>query len=245
MIDREQQLAVYRAQTENVRALGKAWTQVERAINEALRKDNRDVAGGLTKCLALVFSAWAESNFSKIIHTPYGFELDEIEQIKNTWSQSGIGEGWKTALEVALRKAPSRGKSNYLPNIRLTITRIIELYAIAPSLVRNKLAHGQWAITLNRENTRVNQDLTLTVCNIDCVQVDRWREAHRILAEMMETLIESPERAFHRDYWGAIARLETELVRRETWTIDTKLARLRPKPVLSRQNGSAAASSGG
>ncbi len=47
-----------------------------------------------TKILALVFSAWAEARFSKLIHTPYGFDLNEIRQIKAAY------EFWRELLRT-------------------------------------------------------------------------------------------------------------------------------------------------
>jgi hypothetical protein len=230
VIDRAIQLAVFRAQTTNVQEQESAWTQLERAINLELRRNNLFGASLLTKSLALLFSSWAEANLSKLIHTPFGFEISEIEEIKRTWSESGVGDAWKKTLELGLQRASNNSKSNYLPNIQQAVMRLVQTYAIDPALLRNKIAHGQWKIALNRDNTAENAGLTKAIASLNCVDVDRWRMAHKILASVIEALIESPDGAFHRDYWPSIASLQEELRRRENWTLDTKVAQLRKKP---------------
>ena len=81
-MNREEQLNIFRAQTANVREIVKTWKHVKRTINRELVGGNPTSATLHTKLLALVFCAWSEANFSKLIHTPHGLELVEIQQIK-------------------------------------------------------------------------------------------------------------------------------------------------------------------
>jgi hypothetical protein len=233
-MERSDQLQVFKAQTQNVRELEKAWGHLLRSINRELVRDNLVSAALHTKLLALVFCAWSEANFSKLIHTPYGFTTDEIEQIKSH-GKSNITRGWEKCLELGLRRIESSPRSNYLPNIRQAVGRIITKYVQEPSLLRNKIAHGQWVIALNRDNDALNNDLTHQVNNTDCVKLDMWREVYKGLSNIVEALIESPNRSFHRDYWIELGKLDQLIIDRQRWSLGEKINQLKEKHSHRRQ----------
>lgn len=200
-MDENDRLAIFRAQTINVRKLEQVRAYLNRSINYGLRKGDAVSVVVHTRCLALVFCAWVEANFPKLIHTPYGFTLNEIEQIKREGDRTrSVESAWQKAVELGLRRIQSSPKSNYVPNRRQALSGLVQTHVVEPSLLRNKIAHGQWEIALNRDNTAVNLDATNAIRNLDIVTLTRWFETHRYLALIVEALIESPNRAFHRDY---------------------------------------------
>ena len=232
-MDRDTQLVLFQAQVKNVRELDKAWTHIKRSINTALTKDNQASAVIHTKLLALVYSAWLEATFSKLIHTPYGFELNEISQIKDACiSRRGyrgnIVNAWKKCVDIAVSRIDS-GKSNYKPNIRQKLNRLIKEYVEDPSLLRNKIAHGQWSQALNSDNTGINNQLTESIATIDVVKLDVLRDACKGLCEIVEALIESPERSFHRDYWIILSELEEHLSKTANYSLADKITKLKSK----------------
>jgi hypothetical protein len=234
-MDNTERLAVYRAQTENVRTLNQAREQIKQAINYAIRKGNLTSRIVQTKVFALVFCAWVEANFSKVIHTPYGFTLDEIRQIKEVYQSVNLEAGWKKCIELAVRKISNPRRSNYIPNIERKIHSLIDEYVVAPSQIRNKIAHGQWAKALNSRNTKENNTLTKELEALDVVVISKWFRVHEHLLNIIESLIESPNRAFHRDYWKQIAELEEFLKESKSWSIDEKIKKLQKKPILRPQ----------
>lgn len=226
-MNRHEQLIVFKAQVKNVQELDAAWKQVKRSINRDLIKDNHPAVRIHTKLLALVYCAWLEASFSKLLHTPYGFDLLEIEQIKAA-SRNSIVKAWEECIAVAVLRVSS-GKSNYVPNIRQKLNRLIKEYVEEPSLLRNKVAHGQWIEALNRGNTAVNDDLTGTISTLDVVKLDVLHDASKGLYEIVEALIESPERTFHRDYWLLLSKLEGHLNRTATFSLADKVRKLKSK----------------
>lgn len=226
-MDRIQQLKVFQAQVRNIKELDAAWRQIKKTINIGLVQDKLDSARIHTKTLALVYCAWSEAVLSKLIHTPHGFELNEIEQIK-TAQKASIVAAWKKCIELASVKVGSRGGS-YVPNIRQHVNRLVSTYIEEPSLVRNKVAHGQWVVALNRENTDANINISQQVNDLNVVQLDTWREAFLGLAEIIEAMIESPDRAFHRDYWPIVTRIEAHLEKTASYSLETKIALLKAK----------------
>lgn len=232
MMDDAGKLAVYQAQVENVRALESSIRQIRLNINSALRHNQPSIANSLTKVYAILFCAWAGANFSKVIHTPYGFSIDEILQIQ-TAKSGGIAAAWKMTVELGIRHL-NASRGNFQPNARLKLFRSIEAHVYDPSLLRNKLAHGQWVVALNRTNDDIQGELTTRIQELDIIKVDGWRSCHQHLAQMIETLIESPKKAFVRDWWGAVVDLDNEMEQASQKTLAEHIARLRAKEERTR-----------
>lgn len=229
-------LSIFRAQTSNTRALRATMGHVRRSINFALRTNDEATAVSFTKLHALTFCAWAEANFSKVIHTPHGFSLNEIEQIKNARADRGIGEAWKKAVSLGVRHLDAR-RGAFTPNTTQRLERAIDAYVIDPSQLRNKLAHGQWLIALNRDNDAIQQDLTNKIADMDTVKIGGWATVHAVLAEAVETLIESPKKAFMRNWWNFVVALEDEMKSAVANTLDEHIKRLRDKDARTNAHG--------
>lgn len=227
-MDNAARLAVYQAQCANVRALEVARKQVKRAINEALRSGNAVAVEVHTKALTLVFCAWVEANFSKTIHTPKGFSLVEIAQIKAAIRSGSIVDGWEACIRLAMQKSAAK-KSNFTSNARQKLNSLVSLFVKNPSLIRNKIAHGQWSHALNRENTNTNAIITADIQALDHVKIEIWFDCQKILCEIVELLIESPNRAFMASYWGMVQKLEQIPVARAGWDLQSKKLKLKPK----------------
>ena len=219
---------VFRAQTTNVQELERAWKLLNRQLNAQMVANNPSAALIDTKLLALLYSALAEATFSKIIHTPHGLSLDYIDQVKAAITSNGVKAGWIKSIELALHNVAA-SKSNHGPNIRLRLKRLVEAYIFDPSLIRNKLAHGQWKIALNRGNDAVNAELTAQLRALDVITLYRLKEALKSLAEIVEDIIESPNKAHLRDFWTRIHAMQAKQHEMSQWTLEKKLAQLRKK----------------
>lgn len=227
-----QQLEVFRAQTENVRALQLAWSDINRQINAAILAKNQRAIISFTRILAIVYCALAEAIFSKIIHTPHGLSLDGIEQIKAKSNANGVKSGWSKCAELSLRSV--EGKGNHAPNVKKKLDTLIDKYVFDPSLIRNKIAHGQWSIALNRENTAKNVDLTREIERLDVVELYRRKNALERLSAILEDIIESPKKAHPRDYWQHMVEFEAEQEKMQAWTIEKKINSLFRKKSFSK-----------
>lgn len=225
---------IFRAQTENVRELDAAWRHINRTINDALRTDNTKLASFQTRMLSLVFCSYAEATFSKLIHTPHGLSSDEIQQIK-TKGKKDIVEAWLKCLDLSTSKIESSA-SNHIPNIVQSISRLIQEYIREPSLLRNKIAHGQWKISLNRENTAVNPDLSQKIRELTAVDLQRYKTAFDRLSAIMEDIIESPNKAHWKFYWDHVTEFENEQNEMSARTLDDKVALLKKKTQYHKQH---------
>jgi hypothetical protein len=66
--------------------------------------------------------------------------------------------------------------AGFRQNRRQEIERLVKEHVVEPSLIRNKIAHGQWEIALNRNNSAVNPAITAAIQQLDIVVIDRWFE---------------------------------------------------------------------
>jgi hypothetical protein len=98
-----------------------------------------------------------------------------------------------------------------------------------PSVLRNKLAHGQWVIALNRENDAIQEEYTARIKELDVVKISAWIAGHEVLASLVEHLIESPKKAFMRDWYQYVVDLEQEMIEAERRTLKDHVARLLSK----------------
>ena len=74
-----------------------------------------------------------------------------------------------------------------------------------------------------------NKDLTKKVQEINVVDLAVWKVAFSCLNNIIECLIESPDRAFHRDYWQELSKFEVHLSKTEKWTLESKIEKLKRK----------------
>lgn len=224
----QQRMEVFRAQTTNVQELERSWKHINRQLNALLLTSNYVAVQVNTKILALVYCALAEALFSKILHTPKGLTLDEIEQVKAATKSGGVKEGWIKCVELSMRSVHG-AKGSHGPNVKQRLQRLIEKFIFDPSLLRNKLAHGQWCIALNRENEAVNVQLTSELSALDVVEIYRRKSALQRLSAILEDIIESPNKAHHRDYWDHMDKFENDQQEMAAWSLAKKVEQLQAK----------------
>lgn len=226
-MDQVQRLEIFKAQVRNVRALRSAMRQVHRSANRALRLNDKASSEAFTRIYAMLFCAWAEANFSKVIHTPYGFTLDEIDQINHA-KTNGISVAWKKCVELGAGRLDAK-RGRFKPNTIQTLNSAIDSHVLDPSLIRNKLAHGQWVAALNRDNTALNPEMTNSLNQLNLTHIGGWIECHQILADIVEHLIESPKKTFVRDWYRYVLELEERMKAAEERTLQDHIAKLLDK----------------
>jgi hypothetical protein len=218
---------IFQSQTENVRELEKAWKHTNSIINEAYRSSDLSTAAFQTRMLALIFCAYSEAMFSKLIHTPCGFSTAEIETIKSK-AKRNIYQGWLECLSVVTDKINTTDEE-YRSEIVNDVAELIESYIKEPSEVRNKIAHGQWKVALNSRNTAINLDATAKVQAINIVDLTIYKSSFSKLSTIMEDLIESPNHAHWKFYDKNLTEYRNEQLRMASWTLEDKINRLKPK----------------
>ena len=213
-------LVFYKAYSTNVRDFLIAEKEIRRTINRALKENKKNTVKIQTKLYALLYSTYSESSFMKMILTPYGFEQEFVDEILN---QSSIQEKWSKALELAFKKFKSQSKGSEIPNKKLELKKIIQEFIVEPSVIRNKVAHGQISVALNRKNGAINFDLTKRIEDLNVVYVYRLFEVNKSLVSIIEDLIESPEKAHYMYYFQKYQKMQTFISKSSSWNIESKL----------------------
>lgn len=224
---------LYVLQSKNVRRLKQVQTNLVKDINFYLKKNNDFQVEIKSKLLALLYCTLSEAQFIQIVHTPDGFTSTEIETIKAA-KKSNIADSWTTMIDLAMDKVGDWRNVSDLEARRNSLHKIISDFVTTPSILRNKIAHGQWEFALNRENTKENKDLTTDLNNLDVVMITKWFDVHQFLGLIIRDLIQSPKKGFHNNYWTNLTDLEQYLLTSSSWTLETKKQKLQLKPI---QNG--------
>lgn len=222
---------LYKIQTHNVRELNKAWKETTRLINEFYRTKNVRAVKVQTKLLALLFSAYTEAIFSKLIHTPYAISEEEIEDIKNKFNSNSY-DGWKRCLNKMVDKITNKSDSDK-EKIKTDVRNILNVYIKQPSEIRNKLAHGQWSIALNSSNTQKNIDITERIDKLDVVKLEIYKKSFDLMVLIIEDLVESPNKAHIDHYDDRLKSFNSEQARMAQWTLQGRIQKLAPKPATN------------
>jgi hypothetical protein len=231
LMTNEEILNIYMLYSENVRALSKAKDGMIKDINFQIRRSDNFQVSIKTKMLALMYSTWSEAQFLQIAHTPNGFMYTEIVKIKGQKKRFGIANGWHYMLKLALQKVGDKSKSKDLERRLETLLTIVEKYIEEPSIIRNKIAHGQWVVALNRENTSKNEHLTDQLEELDPIIIEKRFEIHKFLGFIVRDLVQSPKAGFHKHYWTNIVNLETFMKKTQNWSLESKREKLIIKPI--------------
>ncbi len=210
----------YQAYVTNVRDFLLAETEIRRIINRSSKTGKSTTVKVQTKVYALLYSTFSEANFMKMILTPHGFDQNYYEEILR---QESIQEKWLKCLELAFIKFKTHSKGSEVPNKILGLRKIIEKYVVDPSILRNKLAHGQLSIALNSKNTNLNPQATNQIQNLDFITVYKWFQINQMLCCIIEDLIESPEKAHYNQYYTKFQELEGFISRSKDWTLESKM----------------------
>lgn len=210
----------YQAYVINVRDFLIAEKDVRRTINRSLKTGKKDTATIQTKLYALLYSTYSEASFMKMILTPHGFEQSYVNEILR---QESTQDKWLKCLHLAFLKFSKNEKGSEAPNKTLELRRIIQKYIVDPSIIRNKIAHGQLTIALNNKNTSLNPVLTNQLSELGFVSVYRWFEINKSICSIIEDLIESPDIAHYNQFAVKIEYLKAFIKKTEKWTIESKL----------------------
>lgn len=222
--------SIFSIQTDNVRALEKAWEQGNRLLNESLRSQNQDAISIQTKLMALLFSSYTEAIFSKLIHTPHALTEFEINSLKSEFKSNSY-KGWVKCLKVVVNKITTK-EQPYKDKVIVDVTTLLQNYIKEPSEVRNRMAHGQWITALNKDNTRINEALSTKIRMLDIITLTRYKNSFTLLSLIIEDLIESPNKAHINTYQDKINKFNQEQIKMSSWTLAGRINKLKPKPRL-------------
>jgi hypothetical protein len=228
---------LYQGWVDNVKRLKKAKSNINRLINIEIklsktlpsgdiRQTDLEKISDLTKSAFLIYSSYTEANLLRLIHLPNSFESAEVKAIIKA-KQNNIINGWFKAIQLASNKNNvSIVGGSTIAMCEQSLQGIINSYLRDPSLIRNKLAHGQWSTAYNRNCSSLNSNPMVEPNNLDIAKIDGWYLIFDKLAELLKQLIQSPNQGFAVQYSQLIQEINTIAIEVQSWNLITKRARL-------------------
>lgn len=214
-------------QSQNVRNLLKTKKIFIKDINETNRIGKDRELKVKTNLLALLYCTYAEAVLYQIVLTPYGITKSQIEDIDN---ESSVGTIWKKLINIGFKMIPNYANSNDLKQREGFIINFIDDFIVPPSLIRNKMMHGQWVVALNRNRTKLNNETTINIDNLDYVKIGTWFKSLETVSKIVRELIQSPTKGFHNSYWPLYLRVREDIEKSKNWTYLSKRNLLKNKP---------------
>jgi hypothetical protein len=195
---------LYKAHVQNLRAVDSACTQVYRQLKQCLAGTQDVAASALLKTLTLLLGAWSEVRLLKLIYEPQGFS--DREQTRILGAASKIDQ-WRQSIEVGFRRSYSVPRAELSP-ASLPATayfRYQEMVSLVDNdlrpiiEIRNKLAHGQWARTLNNQMDDISPEMMAILNTENALSANFKKRILESLSRIVHDLVTS-ERAFDRDF---------------------------------------------
>lgn len=198
-------IEVYKACTKNVKELKKQRGILEKLLKQAIRDNKKENIQFYTYLYALLYSSFAEVSFVKLINTPYGFNEAEIKTIMRC---GNLEEKWIKCFELAFSKIENTVNQGEIANKKKKLRKLLDEYIIAPSELRNKIAHGQWIVCLNNDCAAINDDTSNKLSQLDAFTIMKEFKIYAIFAQCIEDLIESPFKTHPHQFYQRITEIE-------------------------------------
>lgn len=207
-------LKVHAANRKQVR---KGITQLDRNLNTALMREQKELAGVHIRCLLILWVSWLESHLNVLLHSANKLTYDERRAIVGAGSEA---QRWSEMLDILFRKHYLQGKQRALTKVALGATayyRYTELSSILANdiasfiEIRNCLAHGQWHAALNNAGTAKNHETTRKLWTLSKQDILLAKGIIQHFAWTMTDCACSKSR-FEERYDSLIKRIETSRI---------------------------------
>jgi hypothetical protein len=180
----------------NKSQLKKAISQQNLILNNAIKSENKLQEYLSIRIYLMLYTAWLETTLNLIIYY-YNTQINDYDR-KNILAESSQEKKWKKLIDTSFRNQYlNRKTSKNLDLVDLghsaynRYTYLIDLLENEITVfigIRNKLAHGQWAVALNNEGTDKTQDITTklwTLTKKDCMTLKNYANNFSHLIEML------------------------------------------------------------
>ena len=207
---------IFQLMTINVKSgYNKHRKQLLRQLNRCLANNDLPAVNSLTISFALMFSTWAEAQFMQVLHTPNFLQDNDIQDaikknIENRWTHL-LDKGFERVQEDQSIKDARKAE----------IATIIKKHTVEASLIRNKLAHGQFQIALNTRWTNKNEADCTKIARLDFVKVDYLFKIQQVIGFLVRDLAQSPDNShlrFFEQHKDRLSNLEHEMAQRSHTT---------------------------
>ena len=224
---------LYRAHVRNLRAVDSACVHTYRELKRCIVTKQFTAVNALLKTFTLLIGAWSEVRLLKLIYEPNGFQNADRARILGVNAKI---DQWKLSLEIGFRRrynipnaALSRQSLPLTAHLRYQeITSLIESDLRPIVEIRNKLAHGQWARTLNNEMNDISQNMMALLNTENALSANFKKHIIEVLSRIVNDLVVGGP-AFDRDFDSHYQILEQTRTNLHTRNYDQWAKSLRHK----------------
>lgn len=229
---------LYKYHVANLRTVETALDRIALSLRAAISVDESKTVSAFVFLYALILGAWQEVRLRKLLYEPNGFTDTEKKIIQ---SKQTVLKEWLAALELAFRKQYQIPRAR-LSARNLTFSAFSRYHALKEMLtedlqsiilVRNKLAHGQWAYQLNSQGTGIAQDQMKALQTENLLSLQFKRSLVSSLCNTIHDLVVSRQ-TFERDFDQHYQQVEGTRRNLHTRKYDKYAAQLRLKSERGR-----------
>lgn len=190
---------LYKFSVQNLQSVEIGLTHVERQLRACLKSGDDVASKTFSSLYLLLIGVWSEARFRKLLHEQNGFSDGNRENIA---AYSSKLEQWKCALKIGFEKKYNKSIDRIPKTAKL---RYLEMETVLESElkgvieIRNKLAHGQWAIPLTNREDDISVPQKTMIENENYLK-SKFR--YKMLGHFSDALhdLVSSENAFERDF---------------------------------------------
>ncbi|MGI2107371.1 hypothetical protein ACRN9A_19770 [Shewanella frigidimarina] len=210
-----------KAHSKNRAKIKKAITQLNRSLNQAIKENKKELEHANVRMIIIMYAAYLESTLSYLL---YSYETQiKIQSVNYILDKRSEYDRWAGFIEFTFRRNFLAGKRKALNLVNLKhtnfqrytyITELLDNDVRAIIEIRNKLAHGQWAIAFNSDGDEKNKDVTTKLWTLSKKDVLTTKNIVLKFTEIMEASISSAAQ-FTSSFDGVIGALEDNKINHE------------------------------
>ncbi|MBP5551250.1 MAG: hypothetical protein J6X93_04300 [Bacilli bacterium] len=211
----------------NVKVLEQTRRVIKRLLNDALVAKNEMQLKALTYEFALLYAAYTEAYFLKMLHSENCFPSDDYiyailffdtkKQQERSYEQQ-----WEKCISEGFKVITNNNNLGEIANKKKIVTELVKKYIIENREIRNKIAHGQWEVALNSKTTAVKNDMTNEINKLDFVKIDLCFDLYKKIINIVLMLLQSPYRGHYNNFYKDVEEVNLIAGKIEASSIDTK-----------------------
>ena len=205
---------IAKAHAKNRRKIIQAITQLNRSLNQAIKENKNELQDANVRTIVMLYASYLEASLGYIVHF-YGAQISVVNK-DNILSQSSHIDKWNYLIDTLFRKRYLDGKRKAFNLINLGHTNFHRYEYIKSLLnteikttieIRNKLAHGQWAIAFTSDGDEKSQEITTKIWTLTKKDVLATKNIVINFIRIMEKLSASGQ-GFKETFDDSVYKLE-------------------------------------
>ncbi|TQD23510.1 hypothetical protein [Methanolobus vulcani] len=221
----------YDKHCDNLKMIETAISSIEVSLKQSIRKQDQQNVDIYTRILAFLINSWTEVRIIKLLNESNAFSDVEIKNI----TKNSLENKWKQTLKKAYDKSfPNTGTDPENEARLNALMDIITDHLKYSADIRNKLAHGQWIHSFDRDSIEYDNILTSKVNDENYLKINFRYLIFKDLSQMIHDLAVSTP-TFERDFERLFLRVVEKQNQSKNMIYEKFVHQLVSKEMKSRQ----------